>query len=401
MIKAEPKSILLFLYKHFNLLNELFIAQSKNGVITKDFLKIQIDKYGYEVERQLSDYKILKEINDDFQIRETYYNLFEFILQQFKPLLPEEIEKYAESISNLFFKIKEGITQDRNILLNRISALSSEIEKFVSQVENNTTSLLNQSRELKANTENIDYEQKIHKASFWIEYYILPLNEILNVTHTQSIYNILLGISEFSNFQRLDYTDENIRLRFERLYNLLKQSQKDLRSQSTILVNELLPLIDRIKTENEILKGMYFYLLNSNCYKKGIEQPKLFSKSRDSIYNPDYFIKTKEYFEQFQQEEEIIIVEEQSENEEWLFDKFKYKKRLKESLPISNFFAWSLKEIVKENKDISTEQYFALSTLLFENDFTIVYANKNEKIIIENDNVELIIPILKVTLNEN
>jgi len=402
MIKAEPKTILYFIYQHFDLLKELFTAQSKNNSIDYNFLNNEIEKYGKEIEKQLFEYHILKIINDEYQITDIYYNLFEFILQQFKPLLPEEIEKYVQSISQLFFKIKEDIIKDKNILIDRIDSLTNEIDKFLSQVKNNTASLLIKSKELKANIESIDYQEKIHKASFWIEYYIIPLNKIIDVQNSESIYNLLLKISEYTNDKRMNYNDENIRLKFERLYNRLKHTLVDVRLQSEILVNELIPLIERIKTENSILKGMHIYLSKGYWHHiKDKPQCKIFKKQRDSIISKDFALTTKEYFEQFQQEEDIFINEDKHQFNDWIFDKVKYKERILESLPIDDFFEWSINEIKSDYKGFNTSNYFTIVSLLFEKDLNIEYQQKYKNIIIENDNTELKIPVLKITKNEN
>lgn len=401
MIKAEPKTILSFIHQHFDLLKELFLAQSRNNSIDYEFLSNEIEKYGVEIKHQLFEYQILKNINDEYQITDVYYNLFEFILQQFKPLLPEEIEKYVQSITNLFIKIKEDINKDKNILIERIDSLTNEIDKFLSQVKNNTSSLLIKSRDLKANIDNIDYQEKIHKASFWIEYYIIPLNNIIDIHNSESIYNILLNISEYTNEKRLNFQDENIRLKFERLYNRLKQTLIDIRQQSEILVNELIPLIERIKTENSILKGMHHYLSKGLWYKRDSPQKELLQKFRDNVFSNDFGLSTKEYFEQFQLEEEVFINDDSHSFEDWIFDKIKYKERMVESLPIQNFFEWTINEIKSDNSDFNTNQYFTMVSLLFEKDINIEYQNKYEKIIIEKDNTELKIPVLKITKDEN
>ncbi|MCC6720710.1 MAG: hypothetical protein IT243_00795 [Bacteroidia bacterium] len=64
------------------------------------------------------------------------------------------------------------------------------------------------------------------------------------------------------------------------------------------LTNELLPLIERIKTESQYLRGFHHYLTNRNCYK-GIEPSRIFVPTRDNIYNKFVYENTKEYFEQF------------------------------------------------------------------------------------------------------
>jgi hypothetical protein len=275
MIKSEPRSILLFMASHYDLLRDLFDIQVKNDIITREFLNIILENYEKNIREQLTEYQILVEQNDDFAFNEPYLILFEFIHQQFKPLLPETIEKYGESIRNLFSGIKQGIYAEKNILLDRIEALSQEIKKFTNAIVNNTKSLLTESRELKANNKKIDYQEKIHKARYLIENYISPLNTILDVNHSQSIYNELLSISQFTNVKRFDYADESIRREFEKLYHLLRQVGKDLNLQSVILTNELLPLIERIKTESQYLRGFHYYLTNGNCYK-GIEPPHIF-----------------------------------------------------------------------------------------------------------------------------
>ena len=134
MIKSEPKSILQFMASHYDLLRDLFDIQVKNNIITKEALNVCIESYDKNIREQLTEYQILVEQNDDFEFNEPYLILFEFIHQQFKPLLPEEIEHFGEAIRTLFLKIKEGINEDKNILLERIEALSSQIKKFTKSV---------------------------------------------------------------------------------------------------------------------------------------------------------------------------------------------------------------------------------------------------------------------------
>jgi len=399
MIKSEPKSILQFLATHFDLLKELFDLQVKNETILKSQITEILKNYNSDIETQLLEHKLLVQQNDDYVINEPYFVLFEFILQQFKPLLPEEIEKYGQSIRTLFINIKEGINADKNILLDRIEALSNEIKKFTNAITNNTISLLNESRELKANTKKVDYQEKVHQARFWIDNYIVPLNTILDINHSQSIYNELLSISQFSNHKRFDYGDESIRRQFEKLYNLLRQVVKDINKQSTILSNELLPLIERIKTESEYLKGFHYYLTNGNCYKE-IKPPNLLTTTRDNLYNPFIYENTKEYFEQFKNEEEIIIIEENNKVHQWIFDRSEYKSSLDSNLPVSDFFSWCKTSLKNEKEDFSFDNYFMVTSLLFEDDYNIETEAQNEKISIKTKQGELIMPKLKITKKE-
>lgn len=395
MIKSEPKSILLFMTSHYDLLRDLFDIQVKNDIITKESLNICLESYEKNIRDQLTEYQILVEQNDDFAFNEPYFVLFEFIHQQFKPLLPDEIEHFGQSIRTLFLKIKEGINDDKNILLERIEALSNQIKKFTNAVVNNTKSLLAESRELKANNKKIDYQEKIHKARYLIENYISPLNTILDVNHSQSIYNELLNVSQFTNVKRFDYVDESIRREFEKLYHLLRQIAKDLNLQSVILTNELLPLIERIKTESQYLRGFHHYLTNGNCYK-GIEPPRIFVSTRENIYNRFVYENTKEYFEQFKNEEEVIVVEDDQQTNDWLFDKSKYKETLEKNLPVADFFKWCESSIKQENENFSFDNFFIVTSLLFEDEYEITVNKDDKKISVYNGEMELIMPKLTI-----
>ena len=385
---------------HYDLLRDLFDIQVKNNIITKEALNVCIESYDKNIREQLTEYQILVEQNDDFAFNEPYLILFEFIHQQFKPLLPEEIEHFGDAIRTLFLKIKEGIKEDKNILLERIEALSSQIKKFTNAVVNNTKSLLAESKELKANNKKIDYQEKIQKARYLIENYISPLNTILDANHSQSIYNELLNISQFTNVKRFDYIDESIRREFEKLYHLLRQVVKDLNLQSIILTNELLPLIDRIKTESEYLRGFHFYLTNGYCYKE-IQPPKIFVPTRDNIYNRFVYENTKEYFEQFKHEDEIIVVEDSQQISDWIFDKSKYKESLNKNLPVEDFFKWCESSIKQESENFSFDNFFMVTSLLFEDDYEISVNKDGKKISVSNENSELVMPKLTIKRQED
>lgn len=395
MIKTEPKSILQFMPNHYDLLRELFDIQVKNGLVTKETLTVCLESYDKNIREQLIEYQLLLEQNDDFIFNEPYLGLFEFLHQRFKPLLPEEIEHFGQAIRTLFLHIKEGIIGDKNILLARIEALSSQIRKFKTSVTNNTKSLLAESRELKANHQKIEYDKKIHKATYLIENYISPLNTILDVNHSQSIYNELLNISQFSNIKRFEYPDEGIRREFEKLYNLLRQVLKDLNTESVIVTNELLPLIERIKTESEYLKGFYIYLLNGNCYKE-IKPPNILVSTRANVYNKYVYENTKEYFEQFKTEAVVIINESADKTFPWLFNKIKYKEKLDLDLPIADFFTWCKSSIQEEKDNFTIDDFFMVTSLIFEEDYEVTMTKHKEMVTVSDGRSTLIMPLLTI-----
>jgi len=374
---------------------DLFDTQTKEDIIRKETLEAILNKHRKDIKPQLIEYKIIRAVNDDFELRDVYLKLFEFVLFEFRPMLPEEIEKFGFSISELFRKITEGIGGDRNILLKWLASLSGEIKLFSDSVEKNSIRLLSETRDLKANVNRIDYKEKIVKAAFWIQYYIKPLNTILNVNHSESISNKLVSISEYANQRQLNFDDVAVLKAFQKLYYLLRQTNDDLLRQSKILTNELLPLIERIRTENLILTGWIEFL--KQPYK--IPPPKLLKTETDKPFSTKIYLNTKEYFEQFTQAEEAILEEEAEQVQRWIFRKAHYKKKLIEKLPLENFFDWCNEELQNESNDVSNEKIFALTGLLFDDDLAIAFSDKGEKVEINTTTSKLHVPKLIVKRN--
>ncbi|MCE2787900.1 MAG: hypothetical protein ACK5FU_09380 [Bacteroidota bacterium] len=392
-MRTEPRTIINFLSNYFDIVRELFDIQMKDGLIKTEELNRILSENETDIENKLIEYKFLKKISDDYEIRPVYFKFLEFILSEFKPLLPETIEKYEHSITSLFKKIKEGISKDRNILLQRITDLNNEVRDFTDAVEKNTIRLISETKELKANVDKIDYREKVRKASFWIDYYIKPLNTILDVSHSQSITNRLLDISQYINIRRLNFEDEVTRQQFEKLYTFLVQINDDLLKQSKILTNELLPLIERIRSESLILTGWIEFLKNPNkC-----EVPHLTKAYRKLPQSNNPYHNALEYVEQFLQSNEIYLNEpEDALSEKWIFNKDFYLDKLKKELPQTNFFDWAGKTLRTEYKAVETEKFFSLTSLLFEEDIDLEFDNKADRQIIRTTEMNLRVPKIKV-----
>ena len=391
-MKAEPKTILNFLATYFDCLKDLFDIQTSDNLIRKERLQEILKERGEEILPQLLDYKIIRKIGDDFEFRDTYYKLFEFILNEFRPLLPETIQKYEQSISVLFKKIREGIAKDKLILGQRITDLYNEIKEFSESVEKNTIRLLNGTRELKSNVDKLDYQEKVRKASFWIDYYITPLNNILDINHSESITNKLFDLSNYVNVRRLNFEDEVIRQQFEKLYTFLVQTNDEMLRQSKMLTNELLPLIERIRTESIILTGWIEFL--KVPYKAPL--PKVFKVERLYPYSNDMYLNAKEYLEQFAIDETIILEDPMMLSDKWVFNKDLYKTRMMDQLPMDSFFEWCGLTLRGDYEKIETDKFFALTSLLFEDGISIELEDFNDRQLINTSNMTLRVPKLKI-----
>lgn len=390
-MRAEPKTLLRFLLEYFETLQDLFAVQQKNQLISAQQLNEICNKHNNQVQSTLVEYKILKEVNGNFEFAPVFIALLQFVLNEFKPMLPETIEKYNFSITQLFGKIQENIEKEKEVLTASINDMALEISQFNDMIEKNTTALLAETRKLKANLEKIDYREKVIRASRWIEEYIIPMNKILDINHTNSISNKLYELAHYANQRRLIHPDENIRTKFENLYSQLIHTNDGLLREAKILTNELLPLIERIRSESMILTGMILFL--KKPYKT--PTPPLLKTTRESIISKNMYLNTIEFFAQFTIEDNVYIEEEYDAREKWLFNKERYLERLQSQLPINNFFYWCTDSLIEEKEDISPDKFFALSSLLFEDNMDVEIEGENK---IEIKTTETIIkaPVIKI-----
>jgi hypothetical protein len=215
----------------------------------------------------------------------------------------------------------------------------------------------------------------------------------LDVTHNESVISKLYSISEFVNNKRLNFYDEGIRISFEHLYFQLIQTNDDLLKQSKILTHELLPLIERIRTESTILTGFISFLRNP--YKTDV--PKLFKRKNNMVFSSNAALNAKAFLEQFASDDTIYVEEAIEAADRWIFDKDYFKDRLKENLPVENFFDWASVTLKKEYKNIETEKLFALTTLLFEDDLQLEFDEKKKNKKIKTDEYTLKVPNIAVS----
>lgn len=396
-MRAEPKTIVNFLANHFDFLKDLFDAQRQEGLIRKeDYNRLSLT-HNSDILQQLFEYKIVRKVNDDFEFHSVYWSLLEFILNEFKPLLPETIQKYHHSITTLYRKIREWANGDKVVLSHSINDLSGEIKQFYETVEKNTLALLKETRELKSNLDRIDYREKVLRASRWIDDYILPLNQILDVNLNDSITNQLYDLSQYANRKRLGTSDESIRVLYEKLYNQLTQTNDNLLTQSKILTNELLPLIERLRTESLILSGFIEFL--KNPYK--VKTPKMVKSLRATLYASGMYLNATEYVEQFLNQEDFYLDLNAEPTDKWIFNKAEYKDKLTSNLPVENFFGWCEKTLLLDYQEVDPRKFFSLSILLFDNDVKVEFPSKGETESIKMNQLKLKVPKLKITQKED
>jgi len=360
--------------EHFSDIEKLVALNKKNSFVSyDDVLSVFSNSL---VMDNLIEYKILEErFTGDYTFNEHYGEFISFLLDDFSLDMPEQIKKYYSSLSELYEKLKAS--QNKNETLKIVQALESEIFKFEKQLQQNIAKLIKETKEIKANNEALDYTKKLAKASELTTLYVEPLNTILE-DHNESILYIIDAVLQRANLERFNHEDRNIKNAYLKLYNSYSHIKKEILKKNKLLIDEVVPLLDRIQVESRILTGFINFLGNNLAY----EVPILLDRERHNTYAVDAHFDVKNIWEGHRDiGNEIIFDDIEALEDAWLYDKDKYYDLLLKSLPNENFYEWIFNTLEEEFSEVEIKKFFDLSKLIFENGLDIEYENK--KIVFE------------------
>jgi len=396
-MRASGQTIINYFAENFAFLEELFnFSKKDNFFITNEVLINRCNAKNVNV-KKLEEYKIVRPLADgNYEWNERFVSFIEFLINDFRLDLPESIKKHQSSIEEIYTQITlDNLTLNKQKTTNQIIVLSNDlmknIQEFSLQIEANTNQLFVETTEIAKNKDKLDYADRIRKATNLIENYIKPLNDILSKEHTNSFIKQLGRISDFANLQRL----------YQRILNINESILKN----SSIMAKDVTPLIDRLRTENEIMKGVETFLLNAKRGK--IEQKvclsELKSKRSRNVYAKSFELSAKNVFEILKKREPVNLSNSQliEQQDLWIFDKETYKEKLLQALPIDNFFEWCYETLNKEvQENINSEKFYYISSLLFEKEIQAEFlvADKFE---IDLTDYILKVPHIKINLLKN
>lgn len=410
-MKASGQTTINYFAENFAFLEELFnFSKKDNFFVVNEVLINRCNAKNINV-KKLEEYKIVKPLADgNYELNKRFTDFIAFLIDDFRLDLPESINKYQNSIDEIYTQITlDNLTLNKQKTTNQIIELSNglmnEIQDFGLQIEANTNQLFVETTEIAKNNDKLDYADRISKATHLIENYIKPLNDILSKEHTNSFVKQLGRISDFANLQRHEQNDLGLLNQFQRLYQRILNINESILKNSSIMAKDVTPLIDRLRTENEIMKGVETFLLNA---KRGKIEEKfclseLKSKRSRNVYAKSFELNAKSIFEILKKQQPVNLTNNQSIKQQdlWIFDKEAYKEKLLQGLPIDNFFDWcyqTLKNEVQEN--INSEKFYYISSLLFEKEIQaeFLYSDKFEINLVD---YILKVPHIKIKLLKN
>jgi hypothetical protein len=382
MIYVSGKSILQFLTTHYEFVQSIFNEGKPDFALESDTFHNLINEYNTSSESKLSIQRlielkfVIQRPTGEYKVNPYYTDFLQFIFKNFILDLPETLQNRYQTVFNLFTHLQAEPHKEQVGLL--IQEIVKEIDNFLMDIESETIKLLEDTESLKVNAENnADFSIRIQKASFWIDKYIIPLNAVLDSTHPNSIVNTIIQIQRYTNEKRFYEDDYVLRKEFEKLYACSVNARTGLDRHLSKLTRELMPLLERIKSDSIILSGFYHFVENIDYPENYIiPLPDLLRRSKQTIISKSFDADATFYIDQFSYLPQEVLYEEDNQEIEWLPDTEYFKEQLLKQKVIDNFYQWCFDEIKKHTDNITISKYFTVSNLILEEDLEAEYIDE-------------------------
>jgi hypothetical protein len=361
----------------------VFNSSKPDFIIDSDKFQHLINEYNTSSESKISisrittDLKFCRQLSTgEYKLNGNYTTFLEFIFDDFVLDLPETLKNRYQAIFNHFTNLQVEASELKIILLAQ--EIIKEVENFLNDIERQTVRLLRDTESLKVNAENhSDFTLRIQKANYWIDEYIIPLNAILNKAHPNSVVNAIIQVQRYSSEKRILADSYELRREFEKLYACVVNAKSELDETLRILTRDLLPLLDRIKTDSIILSGFYHFVENIDQPENYIiSLPDLLRKTKANILSKAFSSEAEFYIDQFNYQTPEILYEDETEQMEWLPDASYFKEQLLKENEVSNFYQWCFDSLKAHTENITLAKFFTVSNLILEEDLVAEYKDE-------------------------
>lgn len=391
-MRTNAKRVLNFLTANFEFVKLLFdLCKEDSTIKTEELIKI-CNENNISIAVIVTDLRILRELpNGNYKLHKNYSDFLQFLFDEYAISLPEALAAMSNAIEEIFTKLQRAT--DKSQITTYIVGLNNVMDDFLERIDRYTQNLLRDTESLKSSVESAtDLTLRIKKATFWIDEFIKPLNSILDKSQTKSIINTISLISAYANQRKFEEEDANLRRHFAKLYFNALNADLDINQQIKKLTRELLPLLDRIKTNSQIQMGFYYFLDNYDNPEGYIfPLPDLVFASRHSTYSTIFDKEAAMFLEHFKESTKTFIEDEAPEIDQWLPDTEFFKEKLRNNLPVENFYEWCYQVLKEEEIKPDMMKYSAISNLIFEKEFDAEFEHA-KRFKLELEDVILTVP---------
>lgn len=401
-LNISGKDIVGFLFHHYDFIQKAFDISKPDFIIDSDKFHQLISEHNTSSDRKVhlqkisTDLKFCRQLpTGEYKLNGTYTTFLEFIFDDFVLDLPETLKNRYQAVFNHFTSLQTEKDETKAILF--IREIIKVIEDFLNDIQGQTYRLLRDTESLKVNAENnSDLSVRIQKANYWIDEYIIPLNVILNIENPNSVINAIIQVQRYASEKRILADTYTLKREFEKLYSSSVNVKAELDQTLSKLTRELLPLLERIKSDSIILSGFYHFVENVDMPQDYIiPLPDLLRKVRANVISRAFSNEAEFYIDQFNYKTPEILYEETTEEIEWLPDSSYFKEQLLKEKGVDNFYQWCFDSLKEHTENITLSKFFTVSNLLLEEDLFAEYIDETRFNIQLSDAV-LKIPKVKV-----
>lgn len=380
-------SIPNFICTYFRFMSDLVRIINRDGenYITPEQLQLLADRDSVPISTLLK-LKIAREVDDAYEVDRRVVNFIAFSNNEFALSSPESVKKFHYSLSDLYEKLLRAT--EPNDLIMHADHLISELRDFSDVLDSSITRLLNDTLDLKENSQKTNAKERFDIASKIIKEYVEPLNEIVE-DRPDTILPLIRNISSIAMQKSISY-DKNVENKMRRLRAQANTVHENTELFGKKILGELFTL-KKIKKTSSILSGAISWLeRQEDLVPKGI-----CNKLPIKVHSKEFFFEAIDELELLLEEDVFVsiptqkeLLELQNNNDYFHFDRNKYISDIKNDFPIKNIFKWLYKEM-KTNNELSYENYCIALSLLDE--LHIAYTKDRE--ILTFETCKLNIPV--------
>ena len=357
------KNIVHYIYNNFECMSEMvrIVNSESESFITRQQMNDFEERYENISLATLLRHKIVRELDDIFEIHKSVIDFISFCNNEYALSSPESVKGHHFPLNELYEKLLRET--DSNNRIRFANQLISQLRDFSDALSSTTKRLLQETLELKENSEDTHPKERFDRATLIIKEYVEPLNEMIE-DRENTILPLIRSIGSLA-IQMSGDIDNNIANVMRNLWLQADRVHQDTERFGKQVIDELFTL-KKIQKTSTTISGVIAWLENMNSL-----EPKVIADEYKILVHSKEF-----FFETINELEELLLIDEtitvpvssdinQDKKTYFHFNKNIYMKRLKDDLPIDNIFYWIYK-ILDEKDELSYQNYCEALSLLDE-----------------------------------
>ena len=336
-------------------------------------------------------------------MEEAYVRFLSFLKKDFSLDLPEQLDKYRVSFKALLGRLQQTAVDEVERIAEISDRIVDELIRFRGHLNENTNSLEKAVDTLRAGQdENEDYAKKIARATYLIDTFLQPMNQILK-SNSDSIISYLNELRDYTYQQSQLLPDPYRGAAFRKIHTHLMIADHELERHLDRLIRNLLPLLEQMRMRNRILAG--FKKLRDAHMQRHYDfyldaLPGLVKRKYNYPYNFYREGDADGLLSEMGNQRLVLIAPVENSPVHWVVHINEYREALLKALPVRDFFVWCYDALAENHpgKSIYMTQFFQVANLLFDSEFAATVGQGRSGVVLED--ARLGVPRIKLTFKK-